>query len=170
MRMILVESPFMYKHEDPSERAVGLLRNLTYARLALHDCFLRGEAPYCSHLLFPQPLILNDDDASERSLGIDAGLAWGAHAQATAVYDDLGLSTGMRYGIDNANRAGRPIEMRKLPGWEDALAEHPWDTLVRLGIYDDESLSQVALSRGAFGPSVLATFKAPTPSATPVRG
>lgn len=33
------------------------------------------------------------------------------------VYVDLGMSDGMRLGIESAHAAGRPVEMRRLEGW-----------------------------------------------------
>lgn len=163
MRLVLIESPYMFRLTEEEMRGlspdgieawqrVGLLRNVTYARLAMRDCVLRGEAPYASHLLLPQPLILDDDVPAERRLGIDAGLAWGAKADATAVYLDLGTSAGMRYGIANAEAAGRSLEERRLPGWEDALSEEPGETLMRLGLYSAADIVRVEQYGGIFGP------------------
>ncbi len=150
MKLVLVESPFMFRDPDYQEANIGLLRNIAYARLALRDCALRGEAPFASHLLLTQPLVLDDDVPEERKLGIDAGLAWGAKADVTALYVDLGISAGMRYGIANAERAGRPMEERRIEGWEDALVETPWQTLQRLGLYSSEQLD--AYARGTVTP------------------
>jgi hypothetical protein len=47
---------------------------------------------------------------------MDAGLAWANKADATVVYIDKGISSGMKHGIVNAERAGRPIEYRTLVG------------------------------------------------------
>ena len=105
MRRVIVESPF----------AGEVDRNVAYARACIRDSLARGEAPIASHLLYTQPGVLRDEEPAERQWGIDAGLAWGAVADATVVYTDLGISRGMRYGIDNAKRAGRPIEYRTLP-------------------------------------------------------
>ncbi len=68
-----------------------------------------------SHLLYTQPDVLDDYKPEERQLGIEAGLAWGRHAEATVVYVDLGISAGMQLGIDRAQREGRVVEMRTLP-------------------------------------------------------
>lgn len=90
-----------------------------YARAAMHDCLQRGEAPYASHLLYTQPGVLDDDLPDERALGIEAGLQWGAAASKTVVYTDLGVSDGMRQGIERAKQQGRTIEYRSLPAWSD---------------------------------------------------
>jgi hypothetical protein len=105
--LVLLESPY----------AGDVAANLAYARLCMRDCFMRGEAPYASHLLYTQDGILDDAVAEERQIGIDAGLLWGAHAVKTVVYTDRGISRGMRYGIENAERAGRPVEYRSIDGW-----------------------------------------------------
>lgn len=144
MRRVLIESPFAYRHDDVAVRRIGVLRNCTYARLAVHDCYLRGEAAYASHLFYTQPHILDDDVPEERQFGIDAGLAWGAAAEATVLYRDLGTSRGMRYGIENAAKAGRPVHDRNLFGWENALLEEPRETLLRLGLYRASDLNRIA--------------------------
>jgi len=90
---------------------------LKYARAALRDCLLRGEYPIASHLLYTQPGILSDVEPEERALGIAAGLAWGEKADATVVYVDLGISSGMQHGIERAQMVGRPVETRKISGW-----------------------------------------------------
>ncbi len=80
------------------------------------DCFRRGEYPLASHLLYTQPGVLDDDIPSERKLGIEAGIAWGSHANATVVYTDMGISPGMRLGINSAQMQRRPVEYRTLAG------------------------------------------------------
>lgn len=107
LRKVLLESPF----------AGDLVRNTRYVRACMRDCLKRGEAPFASHALYTQPGVLDDTDGAERALGIEAGLVWGACAEATVVYDDLGISKGMQLGIARANAEGRPVEYRKLKGW-----------------------------------------------------
>lgn len=104
MRLVIIESPF----------AGDVERNVAYARAALRDCLLRGEAPIASHLLYTQPGVLADSDPKERALGIAAGLEWGEWAEATVVYVDRGLSPGMEQGIERARQQGRPVEFRRL--------------------------------------------------------
>lgn len=127
MKLVIVESPYA--------GCVG--QNIGYARAAIRDCLLRGEAPIASHLLYTQPGVLNDDAPEERQHGIDAGLAWGRVAEATVVYTDRGISRGMQYGIERAEKEGRPVEYRSLgKGWmlkqteegDDILpvTERPW--------------------------------------------
>lgn len=104
MRRVIVESPY----------AGDVEKNETYARACLHDCLVRGEAPFASHLLYTQRGVLRDDVPGERTLGIEAGLVWGTVAEATVVYIDLGISAGMQKGIDRATARGRQVEYRKL--------------------------------------------------------
>jgi len=117
MRKVILESPYAPKSEDVLEFALQLQRNLMYARAAMHDCFLQGDAPYASHLLYTQEGVLDDTVPEERNLGIEAGLIWGESAEATVVYTDLGMSKGMRLGIERAEAAGRPVEYRELGGF-----------------------------------------------------
>lgn len=111
LRPVIVESPFGSDDEQIIDR------NIAYARRALHDCIMRGEAPFASHLLYTQPGVLDDADPAERALGIEAGLVWGDFAEATIVYSDLGLTRGMNQGIARALAAGRKVEYRSLPDW-----------------------------------------------------
>lgn len=111
-KVVIVESPF----------AGEIDRNVTYARMALRDCLLRGESPFASHLLYTQDGILDDTIPAERDLGINAGLALGQRCDFTAFYLDLGISTGMSYGLTHARQCERPVEVRSLPGW--SLAGH----------------------------------------------
>jgi hypothetical protein len=114
MRLVIIESPY----------AGDIDRNLAYVRAAMRDCLLHGEAPFASHALYTQPGVLDDLNADERANGIEAGLAWGVLAQATVVYADLGITPGMRQGIDRAEREGRPVEFRNLAGWKPGCC---WD-------------------------------------------
>lgn len=105
--LVIIESPL----------AGSVRKNVAYAKAAMRDSLARGEAPYASHLLFAQPGILDDTVPSEREQGIEAGLAWGAKGSKSAVYCDLGISPGMRRGIERAEKEGRPVEMRTLKSW-----------------------------------------------------
>lgn len=116
---VVVESPFMAPTPE------GLERNLAYARAALRDCLLRGEAPFASHLLYTQPGVLDDADPDERALGIEAGLALVDEVDKTVVYADLGVSRGMEMGIERARSRGRPVEFRSLPGWAPSSPQKP---------------------------------------------
>lgn len=104
MKLVIIESPF----------AGDWPRNETYARRAMADSLARGEAPYASHLLYTQPGVLDDNIPEQRTQGIEAGLAWGQKADLTAVYTDLGMSSGMALGVERAKEEGRPVEFRKI--------------------------------------------------------
>lgn len=106
MKLVILESPY----------AGDIEANVEYARACVRDSLSRGEAPIASHLLYTQAGILKDEIPDERQWGINAGLAWASVAHATVVYTDRGLSNGMKYGIANAERAGRVIEYRSLTG------------------------------------------------------
>lgn len=104
MRLVIIESPY----------AGDVDANIAYARAAVRDSLLRGEAPIASHLLYTQPGVLDDGIPEERQHGIDAGLAWRHVSEATVVYTDRGISKGMEYGIAAAIKAGKPVEYRSL--------------------------------------------------------
>lgn len=104
MRKVIIESPF----------AGDVEANIKYARAALRDCLGRNESPLASHLLYTQEGVLNDDVPDERDLGIWAGLAWVTSADAVVVYQDLGISKGMKQAIHHANIHKVPVEYRNL--------------------------------------------------------
>lgn len=108
MTRVVVESPFA--GATPEKRA----GNIAYARQALRDCLVRGEAPFASHLLYTQPSVLDDDVPAERDHGIKAGFAFRAACDKTVVYKDRGISRGMEWGIKHAEDLGHPIEYRTL--------------------------------------------------------
>ncbi len=103
-RLVIIESPY----------AGDVERNTEYARLCVRDSLARGEAPIASHLLYTQPGVLRDEVETERQWGIDAGLAWLAVAELSAVYTDHGISVAMKHGIKVAVDAGVPVVYRGL--------------------------------------------------------
>lgn len=117
MRRMVLESPFA--GDTPT--------NLAYARAAMHDSLMRGEAPFASHMLYTQPGVLADSDEYERGLGIEANLEWMAGAEGVAVYIDRGITPGMTLGIKAATRAGLDIEERSLPAWCNHLVTDDLD-------------------------------------------
>lgn len=111
--LVLIESPF----KAPTEKQFRIQYN--YLVSCVRHSIGLGESPYCTHGFFTQ--FLDDNDQHERMLGIRLGLSWGKHATKTIVYEDLGISTGMRYGIEDAINNRRPVERRLLGGsWERA--------------------------------------------------
>ena len=112
MIRVIVESPFKGNTYDDLEI------NMRYLRACMHDCLVRGEAPFASHAIYTQEGVLDDTDPEERELGIQAGFAWRTAADKTVVYTDRGVSNGMRYGIKHAEDLGVTIEYRTLPGWQ----------------------------------------------------
>lgn len=110
MECVVIESPYAgngYSEED-------IQRSLRYVRAVMHDCLLRGEAPFASHALYTQDGVLDDKNPDERKLGIEAGFNWGNFATKTIVYTDLGISKGMELGIERAVEMKREIVYRSL--------------------------------------------------------
>jgi len=107
-KLVILETPYKGNNWDKTRL------NIEYARKCMRDCFMRGEFPYASHLLYTQEGILDDKIPKERKLGIEAGLSWGECADKTVVYTDFGISEGMKQGIQRARECGRDVEMRSL--------------------------------------------------------
>ncbi|KKM74918.1 hypothetical protein LCGC14_1395490 [marine sediment metagenome] len=103
-KLVILESPY----------AGDVKKNLEYARRCMRDCFMRSEFPFASHLLYTQEGILDDNVPQERSLGIEAGLKWAENAELTVVYTDLGITKGMKQGIQRAVDNERSVEYREL--------------------------------------------------------
>ena len=110
MRRVVLESPF----------SGDIRANLAYARACLRDCLLRGESPVASHCLLTQEGVLNDADPIERAVGINAGHAWMHVCDAVVVYTDLGISEGMKAGINSALFHGIAVEKRSLEAFRNA--------------------------------------------------
>jgi len=106
MRRVVIESPYAGEVEA----------NVEYAKMCVHDCLRRGEAPYASHLFFTQPGILDDLIPDQRKLGIEAGFAWGEAADLVAFYVDRGWSRGMKEGYRKAFLRNARIQLRSLTG------------------------------------------------------
>lgn len=102
---VMLESPYTGDTEA----------NTNYARACLRDSLERGEAPFAGHLLYTQ--VLDDNNPEERNFGIQASLTWLRFAERMVIYTDLGISNGMKYGIEQASRLGIPIEFRELGGF-----------------------------------------------------
>jgi hypothetical protein len=113
MKRVVIESPL----------SGDFARNKRYACLCMHDCLRRGEAPYASHLLMTQ--LLDDEVPGHRALVMKVGFAWGEVAELAVVYQDLGISGGMRVGIEHHTYQGTKIEYRQLPDDLMALLDKP---------------------------------------------
>lgn len=92
-------------------------RNLRYARAALRDSLMRGEAPYAPHLLYTLPGVLDDSDPEHRAAGIQSGLAFLVTCEILAVYGDLGISAGMSTEIQHHRDLGGAVDYRSVASW-----------------------------------------------------
>jgi hypothetical protein len=108
------------------------MRNTYYARAAMLDSLLLGEAPYASHLLYTQ--VLDDDKPDERERGMSAGIALSesllARDAVHAFYVDLGWSGGMGAAMVALNSRG---EERRLSGFARTWYEQRVGALAWLG-------------------------------------
>ena len=104
MKLVIIESPYQG----------DIAPHVEYARACIRHSLYLGESPIASHLLYTQPGVLIDAVPHLRRLGIEAGLAWVRVAELMAVYEDLGISSGMQDAIEEADRANLKVEYRNL--------------------------------------------------------
>ena len=104
--LVYIESPYAESESGSVEDHVE------YAQACLIDCIKRGEAPFASHLLYPQ--VLDDLEPSERAQAMRNGEAWAVQADLRVVYTDQGESKGMTWGIRHAAGLGQRVEYRSL--------------------------------------------------------
>lgn len=109
-KLVVLESPYAAATQEEFDK------NKAFARACLRDCLSRNESPIASHLLLTQQGVLDDNDPDQRKVGIGAGHAWTAVADAVVVYTDLGISAGMRAGITVAEAHRKEIIYRVLNG------------------------------------------------------
>lgn len=109
MKRVILESPFAGKGKAA---IVDAAYKAAYLSACFYDCYQRGESPVASHAL--GPLALDDRDPEQRALGIGSIAPWRRVAEAVVVYQDLGISAGMEIGVQEARKAGIPIEYRML--------------------------------------------------------
>jgi len=106
MLRVIVESPY----------AGDIEMNEMYGEFCMHDCLVNhNESPYASHLLYTRDNVLRDHLPEERKLGIDAGFFWRDVAEKTVFYTDLGVTDGMKQGMDDCTKKDKPYEVRVLP-------------------------------------------------------
>ena len=114
MKRVVIESP--YKGDN-----VGMRVNEIYGELCMHDCLVNyNESPYASHLLYTRKYVLRDWVPEDRKLGIQAGFFWRDVSEKTVFYTDLGMTEGMKMGIEDCKEKDKPYEVRRLPDdlWE----------------------------------------------------
>ena len=108
MIRVVIESPYAANTDE------GIEKNMAYLRACMNDCFKRDEAPFASHGLYTQKGVLNDRIPEERKLGIKAGFVWADLAEKRVVYLDLGMTDGMKKGVEHAKEIGQQVELRWL--------------------------------------------------------
>ncbi len=104
IRRVIIASPY--------SGGGDLAGNLDYAARCVCDSLSQGEAPIAFHMFLPQ--VLNDEIHEQRQLGMKAGMRWLPIADALVVYQDKGISDGMRREIVLAEALRVEVEYREL--------------------------------------------------------
>ncbi len=100
--LVFVASPFKGDIE----------KNKRYLKLALKDSIKRGECPYAPHAYLVD--VLDDSNAHEREIGMKIGHEFLKRCDRIAVYQDLGISSGMNREMDIARLFSVDIELRNI--------------------------------------------------------
>lgn len=102
MRLVVIESPY----------AGDVAANVAFCEAVCRYAALQGYAPMASHLLYTR--FLDDTVPEERRVGIDAGLAWAAHAEAVwfCLRPGEDYSRGMQYAAARYVMEGRSSLMQ----------------------------------------------------------
>ena len=96
-KLVYIASPY----------AGNIGENVTFAKKACRYAIHHGVTPVAVHLLYPQ--ILDDNNHSERELGLQLGLQLMERCDELWVCGDK-ISSGMARGIAEANRMNIPIK------------------------------------------------------------
>jgi hypothetical protein len=129
MIRVYVASPFRGQNREETRQ------NIVYARLCMLDSLERGEAPYLSHLLYTQ---VWSEDPVFREAGLRAGAVYRESSELIAVYEDLGITDGMR---DAAVDGIRPVERRRLK-WRAVNIPHARTILATIPLGDFPELAR----------------------------
>lgn len=103
--------PVHHRESAPPRRVILELphgADAGYERAAFLDSVSRGEAPISASVLHTADGTVDDLDSTW------IYEVWGALAEATVVYADLGVTPGMQAAVDRARLTGREIEVRNL--------------------------------------------------------
>lgn len=155
MQIVIIESPFKPSEETVKQylgrysRAELLRQNLVYARLCLLNSLGRGESPLASHLLYTQVWSESDD---LREAGIKAGIEMYHRADLSALYVDLGVSSGMKHGQAHAELVGVASTRRLLfATHEDGVRANLHERGLPCFPYLDELLAKEGTTRSGVG-------------------
>ena len=106
MKRVFISSPYAATSERSS------LENVVYARDAVRHSLDQGEAPFASHLLYPN--VLDDTDPRDRARAMQAAFEWLSTSDLVAFYVDHGWSHGMLQELKAARLFHRLVEVRSL--------------------------------------------------------
>jgi hypothetical protein len=120
MDRVIIESPFKTSQiqlPDGESITIDEATNIKYALACARWCSAKGLASFASHLFYTQ--FLDDTDPAERELGIKSGFAWAEVANERLFFVDRGFSSGMVWGIKNADDLNQTARIIKLGGkWD----------------------------------------------------
>ena len=113
MKTVMVISPFRASANRTREQ------HLKHAKKLCELACRAGHAPFASHVFYP--LFLDEDSERDREIGLGCEHAWLQLSDEIWVWDDWGISSGMKSAIGQAQDY-QNIEIRyfsrgEIPAW-----------------------------------------------------
>lgn len=107
--LVIIESPYTHRHP------MGIRMHEAYLELCIHNSIMKyGETPLATHKLYTKAL--DDQKAEERQRGMERLHDLSRISDYHVVYYDLGISSGMTWGIKAALKADKLVYFRTLYG------------------------------------------------------
>lgn len=104
VRRVYVVSPLAAPTNAGIKQNIARAQRLCYLAMAE-----KGVSAFASHAFYP--LFLNDADAEERELGLQAGLDWLEAAEEIWVWSRAGITGGMKEELELAKKFAIPVVM-----------------------------------------------------------
>lgn len=96
-------------------------RNTAFLHAIIRSILAEGHAPLAGHATYPQ--VLDDADPEQRAQGMAAGQHLLTACCEVRVYDQLGMSDGMRADLEFCVANQVPFKSARLDGWARGIVE-----------------------------------------------
>jgi hypothetical protein len=116
--LVVIESPWAGLGADKVESLADMERcqAFIYLRACIRDSLSRGEIPWASHAMLALTRALYEEDPDQRQEGIDLNkqLIKSEAIKLVVLYEDFGISRGMKEALIWSRIHGKPVEFRTI--------------------------------------------------------